>query len=341
MNIISKLTKPEGTLTATAMAITLLAACPAEGQIVFDDGKMHVISDATYATERIEVRNGSRLRITDGAVISALLGPNSEFAIQVFDNSLLIVQGGSFGGAEAFSGAIAAFDQSLVTIADGTFGKDGSFRSGMISVLDDANLNISGGTFTSADGSGGRIETYDNGRANISDGNFGAQIHAMGRSIVAISGGRFGKDNPGGSPPFFRGAIFARDTATVKISGGAFGVGTGFVVLSGALTVEGAAQAKISGGTFTGNPAFGNGVVLVQSPDAAASIAGGHFDGTEIHVVAGQATIDGCAFNLPFGPVSDLNTTLQGVLSNGDVIDAILTRDDANALIDLVEDCDL
>jgi hypothetical protein len=96
--------------------------------VVFDDGKMHTINDDSYASKRIEVRNGSKLKITDGAVISASVGPNFEFAIEAFDTSMVIIQGGVFGAdQDSFSGAIAAFDQSKVIIQAGTFGKE-AFR---------------------------------------------------------------------------------------------------------------------------------------------------------------------------------------------------------------------
>lgn len=340
-------------LASAAIAGMMLTAFPAHALVVFDDGMMHTISDASYASERIEVRNGSKLKIVDGAVISASL-PSTydfQFAIQVFDKSMVIIQGGEFGGDQFptpttpsyvnnwFSGAIAAFDQSKVIIQDGTFGK-GAFRSGMIFLYNDAHLNISGGTFTSPNGSGGRIEAHDYADANISGGLFGSQIHSMDDSMVRISGGAFGKDNPNPRPVVYRGAVFAEGASTVKISGGSFGVGTGFVILSGAVTVDNAASVSISGGTFSGDPAYGNGLVLVKSPDAAATISGGVFDGTEIHVVAGLATIKGCTFNLPFGPVSDLSASLQGILASGDPIDVTLTRDDSDAIIDLVEECD-
>ena len=336
------------------MAGMLFTTFSAYALVVFDDGKMHTISDASYASERIEVRNHSKLKIVDGAVISASLPSTYDFemAIQVFDKSMVIIQGGEFGGDQFptpttpsyvnnwFSGAIAAFDQSKVIIQDGTFGK-GAFRSGMIFLYNDAHLNISGGTFTSPDGSGGRIEAYDDTDANISGGLFGSGIYPTDNSTFRISGGVFGKDNPNPGPVFYRGAIHANSASTVKISGGSFGVGTGFVIFSGALEVQEAAHLSISGGTFSGDPAYGNGVVLVQSSDAEANISGGVFDGTEIHVQAGQATIKGCAFNLPFGPVNDLSATLQGILSNGDMIDVTLTRDNSDAIIDLVQDCDL
>jgi len=348
MKLASLLQLAPKTLATAAVAVMLAASFQANAQVVFDDGKMHTISDASYAFERIEVRNGSKLKLTDGAVISAQVGPEFEFAIQVFDSSMLVIQGGVFGddkdGPEFdnhwFSGSIAAFDQSKVIVQDGNFGRE-AFRSGMLAIYDEADLNVSGGIFTNDGGSGGRIETYDHARANISGGQYGSQIHSMDNSTVAISGGAFGKDNSGGRPLFYRGAVFAKDTSTVKISGGSFGVGTGFVIFSGALTIDGAAQAKISGGTFSGNSAFGNGLVLVNSSTAGANISGGYFDGTEIHVVAGQAKIAGCAFNLPFGPVLDLSAALQGVLSNGDVIDVTLTRDDSEAIIRLEEDCAL
>lgn len=336
-------------LAAAAVAGILLTTFPAHALVVFDDGKMHTISDASYASERIEVRNGSKLKIVDGAVIAAPLPSTFDFtfAIQVFDRSMVIVQGGEFGAdredpdslfSNWFSGAIAAFDQSKIIIQDGTFGKE-AFRSGMIAILNDAHLNISGGTFTNPDGSGGRIEAQDNSEANISGGFFGSGIFPMHNSTLRISGGVFGKDNPNAGPVFYRGAIHANGASTVNISGGSFGVGTGFVIFSGAVIAQEAARVRISGGTFSGDPAFGNGLVLVQSQDAAALISGGTFNGTEVHVETGLATIKGCAFNLPFGPVDDLNATLQGILANGDIIDVTLTRDSADAIIDLIEDC--
>ena len=148
----------------------------------------------------------------------------------------------------------------------------------------------------------------------------------MNNSTLRVSGGVFGKDNLNSVPIVYRGAIHAMGTSTVKISGGRFGVGAGFVNLSGALEVKDAARLRISGGTFSGDPAFGNGAVRVQSPAATAEISGGFFDGTEIQEQAGLAMIHGCAFNLPFGPVNDLSAALQGILSNGDIIGPLILR---------------
>lgn len=341
MNHMVKTKAARAALASAAIAGMMLTAFPAHALVVFDDGQMHAINDDSYASERIEVRNGSKLKIADEAVISALVGSHGEFAIQAFDTSMVIIQGGVFGDDhDSFSGAIAAFDQSKVIIQDGTFGKE-AFRSGMIAIHNDAHLNISGGTFTNRGGSGGRIEAYDDTDANISGGLFGSGIYPTDNSTFRISGGVFGKDNPNPGPVFYRGSIQASGASTVKISGGSFGVGTGFVILSGALTAQDAAQVRISGGTFSGDPAYGNGVVWVQSSDAEANISGGIFDGTEVHVEAGQATIKGCAFNLPFGPVNELSASLQGILANGDPIDVTLTRNNPDAIIDLVQDCEL
>jgi hypothetical protein len=352
MKITSYIPSAKTAITTAIVATMLVSIVESYAQVVFDDGNMHTINDATYASERIEVRNGTKLKIVDGAEISASVGPEFEFAIQVFDNSVVIIHGGVFGGdlfpiptvpAYAnnwFAGSIAAFDQSLIVVKDGTFGKD-AFRSGMFAIYDEAHLNISGGKFTNDGGSGGRIETFGNAHVNISAGLFGATINSMENSSINISGGEFGKDNFGGRPLFYRGSVSALGNSIVRISGGNFGVGTGFVIFSGALLIQDAANVKISGGSFSGDANFGNGVVLVQSGDAKANISGGFFDGTEIHVEAGEASIEGCAFNLPFGPVNDLSATLQGVLSSGDVIDVTLTRDGEEAIIDLVEDCDL
>ena len=367
-------------LASTAVAVMVLTASVTNAQVVFDDGQTHVINDAAYAFERIEVRNHTTLIILDGAVISAAIDPAydnasglpvlgySAAAIQVFDHSALIVEGGVFGGDRLgtpgpnfmdnwYSGSIAAFDHATVTIENGTFGR-WAFRSGATAIFDHATLTISGGTFTdpfdpspsglARQAGGGTIELYGFGKADISGGLHASSINPVDRSSLNISGGTFGKGNfPDGRYTFFRGAVRANGSAAVKISGGDFGAAG---LLSGFVSVAGSSTLKVSGGTFNGTgvsapfgtPGWLAGRVEV-SEDGDAKIFGGHFNGTTIGVVGGgQLKVNGCAFNLPFGKVWDTAVTLQGILSNGDAIDVDLTREDSpDASVKLIEACDL
>lgn len=369
----------KGTVTIFAMAATaLLGTSGVVAQVVFDDGDTHVISDDTYEFERIEVRGGSTLIIQDGAVIAASLGPAFELAIQVFDTSKLLVQGGTFGGDRLglpvpapfldnwFSGSLGAFEGAKIIVEGGTFGAC-AFRSGTTFVLDDATLLVSGGTFTDPGGTssgglpcqagGGRIELEGDARANISGGVHASSINATGFSTLNVSGGRHGKDTGGG-----RGVVSANGSSTVRISGGDFGAGGPF---SGVVGLRGASTAVISSGMF-GGTGFRSGALLIGesarvnvsggefggagflaasvdvSDSAFVKITGGQFDGTDISVSSGLTKIEGCGFSLPFGPVVGTSGDLVGVLASGEVIDVTYTRaESADAIINLVEEpCD-
>lgn len=350
-------------VASTAWAALVLSSSLSNAQVVIDDGKVHVINDGTYASDHIEVRNGSTLMVLDGAVISAPISPAYDWdsglpvlgfsaaAIQVFDDSVLIVEGGVFGGDRLgepgpnfldnwYSGSIAAFDHASVTIANGTFGQC-AFRSGTTAIFDHANLVVSGGTFTDPGGrnandlgcqaGGGRIELYDMAKANLIGGMHASTIAAANSSALEISHGMFGRDTGGG-----RGRVEATESAKVTISGGHFGAAGPF---SGLVSAADSSKVSITGGSF-GGVGFAAGRINV-SGHGDAKIMGGHFEGSSINVETGELKIEGCVFNLPFGKLSDTVVSLQGILANGDTIDVDITRaDDPEAIVKVNEDCD-
>lgn len=271
--------------------------------IVYDDGGTHTINDASFQSERLIVRNGTTLRVVDGATI---------WQITLFDTSRLEMSGGDLDGTTS---RIDGWGNSTIEISGGSFGPTNTdFIAGNVQVRQSSRLTISGGVFGGPGERSGQIVGVDDAVVTISGGSFGGTgelsgfIEMIDRNELTVTGGHFGSTGKNS------GKYNVRLDSTVTVSGGTFdGIGDG----SGRFTVAGTG--------LINNATFINGARIES-------------------IFTGHIRIPGRSFNLPFGPVADLQGSLTGVLADGSTFSADYYRgydpDLENGTIELVEVCE-
>jgi len=138
--------------------------------VVFNDGAVHIVNDASLQFEYIEVRNGSTLRLETGAVVG---GPSEQSGtINVYDLSRVEIAGAQLGGSGGSSGGILLYDNSQVTIESGTLGADGP-SSGQVAAFNQSSVILLGGSFGGAGSTSGMIGLFDSSSGEIHGGQFG------------------------------------------------------------------------------------------------------------------------------------------------------------------------
>ncbi len=207
--------------TLLAALALLLGSNPARAaDIYFDDGGTHTISDATYQDDDIYVQNGTHLTIETGAVlVGALFVEGSE--------TVVTINGGTFGGAGDNSGYVHAYYDSKLTINGGNFGGTGIY-SGYVRSDDTATVTINGGNYGGTAVLSGVVRAYDTSTVTINGGTFGSvgafsgSVGAFGWGVVKINGGVFGGTGED-SGMVMTGDDDGDGITTVTVSGGVFG----------------------------------------------------------------------------------------------------------------------
>ncbi|HSH15226.1 MAG TPA: hypothetical protein VLD18_04270 [Verrucomicrobiae bacterium] len=137
--------------------------------VLLDDGGVHVINDASWQQEYIEVRNGSTLRIEAGAAIGG--GENQSGVVVAHDASTVVLAGGQVGGVGASSGGIYLYGTSQFVLESGVLGGAGT-GAGQVVAFEQASVHVLGGLIGGAGMQSGLIGAFDNGHAEIRGGEF-------------------------------------------------------------------------------------------------------------------------------------------------------------------------
>lgn len=142
---------------------------PVAAFVLLDDGGVHVINDASWQHEYIEVRNGSTLRIEAGATIGG--GENQSGVVVVQDASMVVLAGGQVGGVGASSGGIYLYGTSQFVLESGVLGGTGA-GSGQVVAFEQASVYVLGGLIGGAGMQSGLIGAFDSAHAEIRGGEF-------------------------------------------------------------------------------------------------------------------------------------------------------------------------
>lgn len=147
----------------------LIPSLPGLAQTVLDDGGIHVINDATYRNDWIELHNGTTLRLEPGAEIGGDYAQSG--AVLVYDTSTLVLAGGHVGSVGQSSGGIYLHDSGQFVMESGLLGGDG-YGSGQVIGFQTSAAQVLGGTLGAAGGQSGMIGFFDTSHAEIRGGVF-------------------------------------------------------------------------------------------------------------------------------------------------------------------------
>jgi len=256
------------------------------GEVLLDDGGVHLVADGAFAAETVVLRNGTTLRVDFGGVAGAVTShdssavdvlPGGEVSGRLYlrGESRCGISGGMVGDLQVAHGSVAVVDGGTVGRVSarsfaGVWLLGGSFP-GEVEVVEangaGAFLEIDGGMFSGADG----VVVGQGGRLVVRGGDF-----TGGRSLLlaapngrcVVSGGTFG------------GAVEMRG-GELLVTGGDFSVygvelGVGVAELAGGIYPAG------SSGVLLGDAVPGDAPRLVLRGDGTvAAVAGGmQWDGT-------------------------------------------------------------
>ncbi len=154
-----------GFLLGTSLLIQSTSA-----QVVFDDGGVHIVNDASLRNEYIQVLAGTTLRLEAGAEIGGAF--NELGSIDVFDTSTVIVAGGRVGVGGGSSGLIMLNDDSRLILEGGVVGGDAA-SSGQIIALGRSSIVMRGGQLGGAGEQSGLVGFFDDAVGEIRGGQFG------------------------------------------------------------------------------------------------------------------------------------------------------------------------
>ena len=138
--------------------------------VIFNDGGVHIINDASLRNEFVEVRNGSTLRLETGAQIGGEF--NELGTINVYDTSTVVVAGGQIGVGGGSSGSVTLNEASQLLFENGTLGGDAA-SSGQMIAFGQSSIVVLGGQFGGAGEQSGLIGLFDNAVGEIHGGVFG------------------------------------------------------------------------------------------------------------------------------------------------------------------------
>lgn len=188
-------------------ALLGLAAVPAHGTLLFDNGQVNDFSGTDPTGADVQDSPGgdpTTLNVLSGATLGVT---------EVFDSSLLNVQSGA-----TFVGAISGHDQSKVDVSGGDIVlvdllnasqgtlSDGTFSCGgrCVGLFDTADVSITGGTFGNPTGIS--ILAQQQSTASLSGGTFQGDVRAANDSAIEILGGDLS-------------GVTATETATISLFG--------------------------------------------------------------------------------------------------------------------------
>ena len=139
-------------------------------QVIFNDGGVHIINDASLRNELVEVRNGSTLRLETGAQIGGAF--NELGTVNVYDTSSVVVAGGQIGVGGGSSGLLTLNDASQLVFEAGTLGGDAA-SSGQVIGFGQSSVIVLGGQIGGAGEQSGLLALFDNAAGEIHGGGFG------------------------------------------------------------------------------------------------------------------------------------------------------------------------
>lgn len=149
----------------------------ANALVVYDDGALHIVNDASLQSEFIEVSNGSTLRLETGAVVGDSWEQSG--SIYVYDNSRVEIAGAQLGGSGGSSGSILLFEESQLTIENGMLGAGGP-SSGQVNAFDRSSVVVLSGKFGGAGSASGMIALLDTSFCEVRGGQFGGSGDSAG-----------------------------------------------------------------------------------------------------------------------------------------------------------------
>ncbi len=139
-------------------------------QVVFDDGGVHILNDASLRNEYIQVLGSTTLRLEAGAEIGGAF--NELGMIDVFDTATVILAGGSVGVGGGSSGLIMLYDDSQLVIEDGVLGGEAP-SSGQVIGMGRSSVIVRGGQMGGTGEQSGLIGLFDTALGEIRGGRFG------------------------------------------------------------------------------------------------------------------------------------------------------------------------
>lgn len=214
------------------LAALVMALLPASsfGAIVFDDGETHTVADTSLQSQHLIVRNGTTLKVVDGAAI---------LSVALYDTSRIEMSGGTLDGTAS---RIEGWGNATIEISGGAFGPTNTdFIAGNVQVRENARLTISGGAFGGPGERSGQVVGVGDAVVTISGGSFGGTgklsgfIEMRERNELTVTGGHFGAAGQNS------GKFDVRIYSTVTVWGGTFdgaGVGAGRLSVVGMGTVH-------------------------------------------------------------------------------------------------------
>lgn len=162
---------------ASLFAVTLNT----NAQVVFDDGAVHTVNDASLRDQTIVLQNGSTLQIEAGAVIGGDLDQSG--TIMVYDTSIVDFAGGQLGGAGGSSGSVYLYDTAQFTMESGQLGGTG-YGSGQVYGFNNSAMSILGGTIGGSGDWSGVAGLFDTSFGEIHGGTFGGTGSYAGTVIT-------------------------------------------------------------------------------------------------------------------------------------------------------------
>lgn len=231
-------------LTAAGLCAALSAGSAA-AQVVYDNGMTNLLNSPVASG--VEVRDSAtNMPTTLNVEAPATIGSTASASINVFDNSILNLSGGTLDD-ELF-----LYNNGTAYVTGGTIGDDITTNDNSSVVIDAVTVDDD-------------LEATGSSTMTINGGSFDEDVEAADSAVVAIYGGMFQT----GSDPA---NIEAAGMSTINIYGGVFGSGTtetdptdGYIgaVENGVVNIHGGDVA----GQQNGIQAAGNGVVNIHALD--------------------------------------------------------------------------
>jgi hypothetical protein len=144
-------------------------AQPVAALVLLDDGGVHVINDASWRHEYIEVRNGTTLRIETGGELGGI--DDQTGVVVAHDASTVVLAGGRVGGDGASSGGIYLYGTSQFVLESGALGGAGT-GAGQVVAFEQAGIRVLGGLIGGAGMQSGLLGAFDGGQVAIHGGEF-------------------------------------------------------------------------------------------------------------------------------------------------------------------------
>ncbi len=329
------------------VSLALVVSCcrPGIGQIVFDDGQEHILTEdidqlvivSNQSRLDVQARMSGNLQVDDASVGLSTGGQIRESAS--FDNNANLIVNG--GGDEFLSFSAKVHDSNVVV--NSGYGPDNLDADGNSVVTvnggslgptsaKDASLVVCNGgyigTHLEDQSTGPALRLEDSARLQILDGGIGGYLGGMrmsGLSSAQMSGGSIESWTHGSSGT----GLAISDGGVFQMSGGSIFSDSVGVVVSGVFQMSGGVVEVMS---FLNEPALG----LAVAGNGQLEVTGGQIraqddgvweweEGSTLELALrdnATATVIGNDFNFPlFEPVQPLEGTLVGTLRDGTSIE--------------------